>query len=108
MSSAMPDRSDPLRLLRCQALICWPILRPVTHGGREVHEEPPLAFGPATPKGVAEEIEAGVRRIPSAARVLAVHDLRLVGVQLKPDRLEPFGEVGQELSLIHISEPTRQ
>src|SRR5664280_1861091 len=57
-----------------------------------------LALGHTTPEGIAEEVEAGVLRLPSAFRVLAVHDLRLVGVQLESNGPESLGEVGQQMS----------
>src|SRR5664280_2234020 len=57
-----------------------------------------LAFGLPAPKGVAEEVEAGVLRLGSTVRVLAVHDLRLVGVQLQSNGPEPLGEVSQQIS----------
>src|SRR5664280_2455943 len=57
-----------------------------------------LAFGLPAPKGVAEEVEAGVLRLGSTVRVLAVHSLRLVGVQLQSNGPEPLGEVSQQIS----------
>ncbi|MFT7648732.1 MAG: hypothetical protein ACI8Y4_003484 [Candidatus Poriferisodalaceae bacterium] len=68
------------------------------HGWCEAHEEPVPATDQATPEGVAEKAEAGVRRVASAIRVFAVHDLRLVGVQLKANRPEPLNEIGPKIS----------
>ena len=58
-------------------------LRRHTHSRREAHEEASPAAGNATPEGIAKEIKADVLRVPSTVRVFAVHDLRLVGMQLK-------------------------
>ena len=55
-----------------------------THGRHEADEEPSPAPDQPTPESVAQEVEAGVLRLASAIRVLAVHDLRLRRVQLKP------------------------
>ena len=90
----------PLRRLRCQALICrlFALPRLGAHGWQEVHEEPPSATDQVAPKGEAEEVEAGVLVAALAVRVLAVHDLRLVGVQLETQGPEPFGDGGPQLS----------
>jgi hypothetical protein len=61
-----------------------------------------LAFGLPAPEGVAEEVEAGVLRLASAFRVLAVHDLRLVGVQFESNGPEPLGEVGQQMPCLTL------
>ena len=67
------------------------------HGRYEAHEEPSPAPDQPTPEGVAQEVEAGVLRFASAIRVLAVHDLRLRGVQLKSQEPEPLGKRGLQL-----------
>jgi len=67
----------------------------------EAHEVASPAFGQAPPEGVAEEIEAGVPGFPRPVRVLAEHDLRLLGVQLEAECLEPGGDrVPQRAGLI--------
>src|SRR5580700_5522249 len=55
-------------------------------------------LGQAAPEGVAEEIEAGVLEVSPAVRVLAVHDLRLPGVQLQAQGPEPRGDGGPQLA----------
>jgi hypothetical protein len=52
----------------------------------------PADLWPGDPEGVAEEVEAGVLLVPSAFRVLAGHDLRLLGVHLESQGPEPFSE----------------
>src|ERR1019366_3531511 len=52
---------------------------------------------------IAEEVGAGVLVVSSAARVLAVHDLRLVGLQLKSNGPEPFSECGPQTSGLFLS-----
>ena len=46
---------------------------------------------------MTEEIEADMLRGPPAVRVLAVHDLRLVRVQLESQGPEPFSECGPQI-----------
>src|SRR5260370_2549282 len=53
------------------------------HGRVEAHEQALPAEYRAPPEGVAEEIEADMLRGSPAFRVFAVHDLRLVGVQVE-------------------------
>src|ERR1700736_1871029 len=77
-------------------LLAFRLLRLVAHGRKEAREEPPLSMCSASPEGVAEEVEAGVLRVPSAVRVFAVHDLRLVGVQFETEGPEPLGDGGQQ------------
>ena len=84
----------PLRRLRCQALICWPFAFLAL--AQEVHEEPPSATDQVTPEGVAEEIEAGALVTSSALRVFAVHDLRLLRVQLETHHPKPRGDGGPQ------------
>src|SRR5439155_12310229 len=67
------------------------------HGRVEADEVAVLPLDHATPEGVAEEVEAGVLVVPSALRVFAVHDLRLVGMQLEAERPEAAGDGGPEL-----------
>jgi predicted secreted protein len=74
----------PVRRLRCQDLICWPFaFLAWAHGREEIHEESLPTASQATPERIAEEVEDGVLRFPAPVRVLAVHDLRLVRVQLQ-------------------------
>jgi hypothetical protein len=56
------------------------LLRLGANGWRETHKVPVPTPSPASPKGVAEEVETGVLRFSSTIRVFAVHDLRLVGM----------------------------
>ena len=65
----------PLRDLSASRLFAAVLM-----AGEKFLKTPLLPLGPAAPKGVTEEIEAGVLHLASALRVLAVHDLRLVGV----------------------------
>src|SRR5215207_4141698 len=74
------------------------LLRLDAHGGLEAHEVAPSATSETTPEGITEEVEAGVLRLPSAVRVLAVHDLRLVGVQLEAQGPEPVRDGGPQRS----------
>src|SRR3954470_24631833 len=50
------------------------LLRLGAHGRLEAHEVAPSATGETTPEGVAEEVEAGVLRLPPAVRILTEHD----------------------------------
>src|SRR5665213_2162211 len=84
-------------------LLALRLLRRRRHRRREVRKEPPPALRPASPEGVAEEVETGVLRFPGAVRVLAVHDLCLLGVQLEPHGLEPDGEVSQQRAGLFLS-----
>jgi hypothetical protein len=77
-------------------LLAFRLLRLGAHGWTEAHKVAVLATSRAAPEGVAEVVEAGVLRVGSAVRVFAVHDLRLVGVQLKPERPEPCGDGGPQ------------
>ena len=72
-----------------------------THGRVEADEQASCAEHRATPEGVAEEVEAGVLGTSPAVRVLAVHDLRLTGVQFEPQGPEPLGKCGD------VNAPTR-
>src|SRR6478736_1311586 len=98
MSLAMPDRSVPVRRLRCQALICRPFafFAFALMAGRKFTKNPfrPRARRPR--KGIAEEVETGVLRIPAPVRVLAVHDLRLLRVQLQTQSPEPVSDSGRK------------
>jgi hypothetical protein len=67
------------------------------HGRVEADEVAVLALDQAAPEGVAGEVEAGVLIAASALRVLAVHDLRLAGVQLQAQGPEPVGDGGQKI-----------
>ena len=85
MAPASPARSVALRRLRCQSLICLPIafFALGLMAGEKLTKKASSATGPPTTEGVAEKVEAGVLRLITAVRVFAVHDLRLVGMQLK-------------------------
>ena len=100
MAPASPARSVALRRLRCQSLICLPIacFALGLMAGEKLTKKASSATGQATPEGVAEKVEAGVLRLITAVRVFAVHDLRLVGMQLKAQGPEPLNEAGAELS----------
>src|SRR5262249_31062611 len=51
----------------------------------EAHEAlPPSILGPPGPKGVAEEVELDVLMLAPPVIVLAVHDLGLLRMKLKP------------------------
>jgi hypothetical protein len=54
------------------------------------------AFGQAGPEGAAGQVEACVLGVSPAVRVLAVHDLRLTGVQLEPRGPGPLGKRGPQ------------
>src|SRR5664279_1386468 len=75
-----------------------------TDGRGEAHEEASPAFGQATPEGIAEEVEAGVLRLPTAVRVLAEHDLRLLRVQLKTQGPEPGSDRIQQVSRLRFGD----
>src|SRR3954453_3584300 len=75
-------------------LLTLRLLRLTAHRWKEAHEEAFPSTSQATPEGIAEEIEAGVLPVPSAVRVFAVHDLRLVRVQLQTQGSEPLGDRG--------------
>jgi len=68
------------------------------HGRVEAYKEAPSAEHRAAPEGVAEEVEADMLRVPPAVRVFAVHDLRLVGVQLEAEGPEPTGDPSPKTS----------
>src|SRR5439155_7575235 len=72
--------------------------RLVADGRGEAGEVASRAFGQAAPEGVAQEVEAGVLEVPWAVRVLAVHDLRLHGVQLQAQGPKPLGDGGLQLA----------
>ena len=85
----------------CPDLLADSLGRLDTDGRGEAHEVASPAFGQAPPEGVAEEVEAGVLRFPRPVRVLAEHDLRLLGVQLEAECPEPGGDrVPQRAGLI--------
>ena len=71
--------------------------RLLAHGRRKAHKEPSSSFRPASPEGIAEEVEAGVLEVPPAAAVLAVDDLRLVGMQLLSESPEPSSDGGPKV-----------
>ncbi len=68
------------------------------HGRVEAYEQASFAEHRATPEGVAEEVEADMLRVPSACRAFAVHDLRLVGMQLEAEGPEPAGDNSPKVS----------
>src|SRR5258708_11744966 len=72
------------------------------HGRVEAHEQALPAEYRAPPEGVAEEIEADMLRVSPAFRVFAVHDLRLVGVQLEAEGPEPSGDRSPETSGLRL------
>ena len=100
MARASPARSVALRRLRCQSLICSPIacFALGLTAGEKLTKKASSATGPPAPEGVAEKVEAGVLRLVTAVRVFAVHDLRLVAMQLKAQGPEPLNEAGPQLS----------
>ena len=73
-------------------LLAFRLLRLAADGRGETSEIASPATGQAAPEGIAEEVEAGVPGVSPAVRVLAVHDLRLHGVQLKAQGPEPLGD----------------
>src|SRR5271169_2233654 len=77
------------------------------HGRVEAHEEASLAANDTAPEGVAEEIEADMLRGPPASRVLAVHDFRLPGVQLKAQGPEPAGDRVTKLACLCLAVAVR-
>src|SRR5580704_7199421 len=77
-------------------LLAFRLLRLSADGRIEASEIASRPLGKTAPEGVAEEIEAGVPEVPPAVRVFAVHDLRLHGMQLKPQGPEPDGDGGPQ------------
>lgn len=73
-------------------LLAFPLRRLGTDGRREAHEEPLWTTGLTSLEGVAEEVEAGVLRLPRWVHVLAEHDPGLVGVQFETQGSEPLGD----------------
>ncbi len=73
-------------------------------GRGEAHEVASPATGQAAPEGAAQEIEGDVLRLPWAVRVLAEHDLRLLGVQLKTEGPEPAGDVVPKFSGLFLGD----
>ena len=65
-------------------LLAFRLLRLAADGRVEASEIASRPLGKAAPEGVAQEIEAGLPEVSPAVRVLAEHDLRLHGMQLKP------------------------
>ncbi len=74
------------------------LLRIVAHSRKEAYEEALPATATATPEGIAQEVEAGVLVTSSASRIFAIHDLRLVGVQLETQGPEPLGDSSPQCS----------
>src|SRR5580704_1942265 len=79
-------------------LLAFRLLRLAADRRGKASEIASSPLGQATPEGVAEEIEAGVLEVPPAVRVLAVHDLRLHGMQLKTQGPEPLGDGGPQMA----------
>ena len=84
-------------------LLAFRFLRLGAHGRGEAHEVASWATGQAAPEGVAEEIEAGVLRIPASARILAVNDLGLLGVQFEAKGPEPLSDDNPKRSGLFLS-----
>ena len=59
----MPDRSVPVRRLRCQPPICWPFafFAWLPMHGRKFTKNPFRPMSQAPPEGIAEEVETGAR-----------------------------------------------
>src|SRR5262249_26997017 len=77
-------------------LLAFRLLRLAADGRGEASEIASWPLGKAAPEGVAEEVEAGVLEVSPAVRVLAVHDLRLHGGQLKTQGPEPLSDGGPQ------------
>src|SRR6266566_2420592 len=77
-------------------LAAFRLLRLAADGRGEASEIASAATGKTAPEGVAQEVEAGVLEVAWAVRVLAVHDLRLHGVQLEAKSPEPTGDGGPQ------------
>ena len=69
-------------------LLSYRLPRLGAHGRIEAHKVASRTLDQACPEGIAEEIEAGVLRVPRPVRVLAKHDLRLLGMQFQTQRPE--------------------
>ena len=70
----------------------------LAHRRVEADKEPPLCEHTAPLEVVAEESEAGVLRLTSTHIILAVDDLRLVGMQFESKGPKPFSECSPQTS----------
>ena len=68
-----------------------------TYGWHEPTKVAVRAFEQAAPKSEPEEVEAEVLGCPGPVRVLAEHDLGVLGVQLEPKGLKPGGQGGPKV-----------
>src|SRR5205814_2484190 len=72
-------------------------------GWSEAHEAASRSSSQTSSEGVAQEVEAGMLGVSWAVRVLAVHDLRLLGTHVKTQGLESLGDRNPQASGLHLS-----